>query len=366
MADRKAALAKLLKVPGNEVCADCGLENPEWASYNIGVFLCASCAGVHRSLGSHISKVRSLTLDNWDDEQIKKMEEVGNLRAKEKYEQMVPPSYRRPNTKDVQVLREQWIRGKYERMEFTNPEKQTYLSGYKEGYLWKQGKDDSKFMKRRFVLSENDNKLVYFNKENAKEPKASLRLDEINAIFVPDKIGNLNGLQVTYDKEGTTRSLFLYAEEGKDIVDWYNALRAAKLNRLRIAFPLSHIDELSQQLTRDFVKEGWLFKQGPNAKDAFRKRWFTLDKRRLMYSENPLDAFPKGEVFIGNKEQGFAVRDGVPPGRPDQTFGFTLKTPDRPFILNAESQQEKEEWMSVLKQVVETPLTPQDSSGRRT
>ena len=46
----------------------------EWASYNIGLFLCELCAQVHRSLGSHISKVKSLRLDKWDAEQI----EVGS------------------------------------------------------------------------------------------------------------------------------------------------------------------------------------------------------------------------------------------------------------------------------------------------
>ena len=64
------------------------------------------------------------------------------------------------------VLREQWIRGKYERLEFMDPDKQVYLAGFREGYLWKRGKDDKKFQKRRFVLSETDNTLKYYNKED--------------------------------------------------------------------------------------------------------------------------------------------------------------------------------------------------------
>jgi len=43
---------------------------PEWASYSIGVFLCATCCGIHRSLGTHISKTKGIKLDNWDDEQV--------------------------------------------------------------------------------------------------------------------------------------------------------------------------------------------------------------------------------------------------------------------------------------------------------
>ena len=46
--------------------------------------------------------------------------------------------------------------------------------------------------------------------------------------------------------------------------------------------------KLCQNLTRDFLNEGWLSKTGPKANDAYRKRWFTLDGRRLMYYEDPV------------------------------------------------------------------------------
>ena len=64
------------------------------------------------------------------------------------------------------MLREQWIRAKYERREFMNIDQQTYLKGLLEGYLWKRGKNDSKFNRRRFVLNETENTLKYFNKED--------------------------------------------------------------------------------------------------------------------------------------------------------------------------------------------------------
>jgi Arf-GAP with coiled-coil, ANK repeat and PH domain-containing protein len=50
----------LRKVCGNDICADCGSPEPDWASLNLGVLLCIECSGVHRNLGVHISKVRSL------------------------------------------------------------------------------------------------------------------------------------------------------------------------------------------------------------------------------------------------------------------------------------------------------------------
>uniref|UniRef100_A0A8D2MHP5 Arf-GAP domain-containing protein n=1 Tax=Zonotrichia albicollis TaxID=44394 RepID=A0A8D2MHP5_ZONAL len=43
---------------------------PRWASWNIGVFICIRCAGIHRNLGVHISRVKSVNLDQWTQEQI--------------------------------------------------------------------------------------------------------------------------------------------------------------------------------------------------------------------------------------------------------------------------------------------------------
>ena len=63
-------------------------------------------------------------------------------------------------------MREQWIRAKYEREDFTESAPQLFLSGYKEDYLLKRGKIDNKFNKRRFVLSEADNTIKYFRKES--------------------------------------------------------------------------------------------------------------------------------------------------------------------------------------------------------
>nr|GMD74066.1 ADP-ribosylation factor GTPase-activating protein AGD3 isoform X1 [Ipomoea batatas] len=70
----------LRKVCGNDRCADCGAPEPDWASLNLGVLVCIECSGVHRNLGVHISKVRSLTLDVkvWEPSVLALFESLGN------------------------------------------------------------------------------------------------------------------------------------------------------------------------------------------------------------------------------------------------------------------------------------------------
>ncbi|XP_051202955.1 ADP-ribosylation factor GTPase-activating protein AGD3 isoform X2 [Lolium perenne] len=71
----------LRRVDGNTICADCGASEPDWASLNLGALLCIECSGVHRNLGVHISKVRSLTLDVrvWEPSVINLFQSLGNM-----------------------------------------------------------------------------------------------------------------------------------------------------------------------------------------------------------------------------------------------------------------------------------------------
>lgn len=115
----KIKLRGLLNQSDNRTCADCGAPDPKWASANIGVFLCLKCCGVHRSLGTHISKVLSVALDEWSDEEIDAMIEVGgNSSANSIYEAYIPEGYTKPGPNASNDERRKFIKSKYELQEF--------------------------------------------------------------------------------------------------------------------------------------------------------------------------------------------------------------------------------------------------------
>ena len=80
---------EILQDPENLCCFDCGKTPAQWASINNSIFLCISCSGIHRGFGVQISFIKSITLDAWNENQIKMMRLGGNKNCRkllEKYE----------------------------------------------------------------------------------------------------------------------------------------------------------------------------------------------------------------------------------------------------------------------------------------
>nr|CCA14464.1 conserved hypothetical protein [Albugo laibachii Nc14] len=99
----------------NASCADCGHTTADWVSINIGVLLCIECSGIHRSLGVHISKIRSLTLDSWELALLQLLRNhLGNAVVNSVLEAVIPSGWTKPlpliSSREEKT---KWIHAKY-------------------------------------------------------------------------------------------------------------------------------------------------------------------------------------------------------------------------------------------------------------
>lgn len=117
--EKRDVLDRVRGVAGNEVCADCDAADPTWACLNYGVIICHQCSGVHRSLGSHVSKVRSLTLDVLDAEVVRFFQQLGNVRANRILEANL--TKKKPSNASKREVREEFIQAKYVARAFVAP-----------------------------------------------------------------------------------------------------------------------------------------------------------------------------------------------------------------------------------------------------
>ncbi|XP_069839237.1 arf-GAP with GTPase, ANK repeat and PH domain-containing protein 1 isoform X2 [Dendropsophus ebraccatus] len=114
------ALQSIRNLPGNSHCVDCDAQNPDWASLNLGALMCIECSGIHRNLGTHLSRVRSLDLDDWPPELIKVMSAIGNELANSVWEGS-SQGHVKPCSESPREEKERWIRAKYEQKLFLAP-----------------------------------------------------------------------------------------------------------------------------------------------------------------------------------------------------------------------------------------------------
>ncbi|KAK8526134.1 hypothetical protein V6N12_020615 [Hibiscus sabdariffa] len=149
--------AVLREIPGNDVCAECNAHEPSWASLNLGILVCIECSGVHRNLGVHISKVRSLTLDVkvWEPSVVELFRTLGNsycnsiwegsLLQNEKVdeENAISTSITKPCPKDPISDKEKYINAKYVRklLIIKDPEQQGASPNYIN--IWQAVKADN-------------------------------------------------------------------------------------------------------------------------------------------------------------------------------------------------------------------------------
>lgn len=167
-------IKEISKEKGNLFCCDCEEKGVRWASANIGCFLCINCAGMHRKLGTHISKIKSLTLDCWSDKEVEVMERNGNERVN---------SYYNPNKKfhpfpEKNSEIEKFIRSKYETKLFSQDKKDNQNIEQLSDVFCNKKKEQTNDQILVDVFEDNEKKTVL---EDVWEKKDPLPREEINS-----------------------------------------------------------------------------------------------------------------------------------------------------------------------------------------
>ena len=358
------------EIEGNNVCVDCGRPRPEWASINLGILMCLECSGVHRSLGTHITQVRSLKLDTncWTEEVVAFMTSVGNKKFNKEWEKYLTKEYIKPSEfPKIRIVREHFIKEKYrERRFLAEPMDRARPNS---GWLLKLGGGfRQKWQKRWFVIYERSKKISYFQSQNDSFPKNTLQLSSTSkiAILRNSEYKKPHCFSLTPGGASGSRSYVCQCESGADLMRWVQHLRyvtkclkdsaAEDGEGEGNAMPPSPASAAiaaklprASQLCREEViaHQGFLSKRGGKW-HSWNKRWMVLTKKAsLFYFKKQHDGAAVGMLNVKGSTAS-ATEKGQSGYKP---HGFVIKTEDRNFFLTALNDSERDMWIENVRQV---------------
>ena len=352
-------IAKVMRRPENQTCADCSSPSPKWASWNLGIFICERCCGVHRQLGTHISMPRSCTIDDWNTEQLAAMKAVGNLNAQCYWEYNLPFGEEKPEASDPIMFVSQWIRRKYEAMEFLRqpggPERNKPIDpGVKQyetnGYLLKEGGGSGKWQRRYFSLA--DFKLEYYDAPPElgmkSVPKGIIPINPTTKISISMTQTQQDIIQdgVTFEVSNGERVFLIQGETTQEICRWVRSLRGVRAYSAK--------DEV--MALQKTIMAGWMIKKGQGAlKGGDKIRWIVLKGNgEMIYFKDNKAKHPQNRFQLEPRSVSVDRSKDPPPGSPrGRSFfmiRFDVRRAGRTWELGVDTEQGRNDWMRALGQ----------------
>lgn len=314
-------LEQVQKNPSNLFCADCGMKDPVWASVNFCVCVCALCIGVHRSLGVHCSRARSLLMDEkiWNPTLVELMIKIGNDKANQLLEHKMPEDDKISPSVDSAARRE-FIYSKYYEKKYCKYHQAFGNADVLGKFLRDTVVTDDVFTTMELILNKVD---VQYVPQDSEDEKSPLELAEEAGQSLQAELLRQNG------------------GEGK----------FEMLTSVDTPITFENNQTVSAVAEVIYEKEGFLYKK----EATWRKKWFLLKDRQLKYARGPHERDDLAAIDLTTVTSLVKCSRG-------ESFQMDIVTPDKTHSLKADTEEELEAWYLALrnKQVFGVLLSYQD------
>ncbi|XP_068702359.1 arf-GAP with Rho-GAP domain, ANK repeat and PH domain-containing protein 1-like isoform X3 [Montipora foliosa] len=316
----RTILEKVWENPSNRYCADCGMKDPVWASINFCVCVCAKCIGVHRNLGVHCSRARSLLMDEkiWNPALVELMIKIGNDQANQLLEHKLPEDDKISPAADSSTRRE-FIYCKYWEKKYCK-----YHQSFGNAAVL------GKFLRDTVVTDD-----VVTTME--------LILNKVDVQYIPpDSEGEKTPLEVAEEAGQSLQAELLRQNGGEGKLEMPNS------NDDQVRFETPQSVPFVEVV---YEKEGFLYKK----EATWKKKWFLLKDRQLKYARGPHE---KDDLVVIDLTTVTSLVK-CPKG---EVLQMDIVTVDRTHSLKADTEEELDAWFSALrnKQVFGVLLSQQD------
>ncbi|XP_071847781.1 arf-GAP with Rho-GAP domain, ANK repeat and PH domain-containing protein 1-like isoform X4 [Apostichopus japonicus] len=304
----------------NKYCAECSMRDPDWASINLGIVICKACSGCHRNLGVHISKVRSLKMDEkvWTEDLLGMMINIGNQTSNAFWEgNLQDEDEIKLHPGDTFEDRQVFIEAKYKHAKYCAKVE------VERSFLNRRKSVKKSTLSRSLILAVEN--------ENLRE---CLRLVFSGADPQFKNESGRSALDIAQDKH--LRQIHELLKQNCDILDHMQP--TSKTSKLEI--PIPPPKETSQESIK---LSGYLYKTGSNRRD-FQKRFCVLEHGVFKYYADEKAQIPKNQI-----EGSEMILIAVALPRSNHQFCFELcASTGRAYLFAADSAEERAKWMVAL------------------